>query len=192
MPYSLDSKQSELETRLRQIIHQHTDIMRDLRLVRALSLPDWYIAAGYIRSAVWDKLHGFEPGERHDDIDVIYYDPSDCSEATEKEFEQALKQQTGNPKWSVKNQARMHIRNGDAPYESSADAMSLWPETATGVGVRLDDEDKLHIAAPYGLADLFNIVLRRSSRFEDREYYLQRMRKKQWQLNWPKLQVIED
>lgn len=186
------TKELELEIRLKQIIYRHQGIMRDLRLVRSLGLPDWYIAAGYIRSAVWDELHGFEPRDRHDDIDVIYYDPSDCSEAVEKELEQALKQQTGNPKWSVKNQARMHIRNGDAPYESSADAMSLWPETATGVGVRLNDNDELYISTSYGLADLFNIVLRRSPRYENREYYLQRMRTKQWHLSWPKLRVIED
>lgn len=186
------SEQTILEDRLRQCIERHTGIMRDLRLVRSLALPDWYIAAGYIRSAVWDELHGYEPGDRYDDIDVIYYDPSDCSEEKEKQLEDQLKQQTDNPKWSVKNQARMHIRNGDAPYQSSADAMSLWPETATAIGVRLDDSDELHIAAPYGLTDLFNIVLRRSPRFENRDYYLQRMRTKQWQRHWPKLQVIED
>ncbi|PWV90958.1 hypothetical protein DFQ01_1398 [Paenibacillus cellulosilyticus] len=184
--------ESSLEIRLRQCIECHPGIMRDLRLVQTLGLPDWYIAAGYIRSIVWDELHGYEPGDRHDDIDVIYYEPSDCSEAKEKELEEQLKQKTGNPKWSVKNQARMHIRNGDAPYESAADAMSLWPETATAVGVRLDEADKLHIAAPYGLADLFNVVLRRSPRFENRTYYLQRMRAKQWHQHWPKLQVIED
>jgi uncharacterized protein len=181
-----------LEIQFRQCIERHTGIMRDLRLVQLLGLPDWYIAAGYIRSAVWDELHGFEPGNRHEDIDVIYYDPSDCTEAREKELEQLLKQQTGNPKWSVKNQARMHIRNGDTPYKSSADAISLWPETATAIGVRLDEADELHIAAPYGLADLYDMVLRRSPRFNNREYYLQRMRNKQWQRHWPKLQVIED
>jgi GNAT superfamily N-acetyltransferase len=85
----------------------------------------------------------------------------------------------------------MHIRNGDAPYKSSADAMSLWPETATAIGVRLDEADELHIAAPYGLADLYGIVLRRSPRFNNREYFLQRMRNKQWQRYWPKLQVID-
>ncbi|GMK38114.1 hypothetical protein PCCS19_11680 [Paenibacillus sp. CCS19] len=184
--------ETSFEARLRQIITRHHGIMSDLRLVKALRLPDWYIAAGYIRSCVWDELHGFEPGDRHDDIDVIYYDPSDCSEAREKELELLLKQQTGNSKWSVKNQARMHIRNGDAPYESSADAMSLWPETATAVGVRLDDADELQIAAPYGLADLFHVVLRRSPRFKDHAYYLGRMYKKQWQRQWPKLHVLED
>lgn len=32
----------------------------------------------------------------------------------------------------VKNQARMHLRNGDRPYQSATDAMRYWPETATG------------------------------------------------------------
>ena len=35
--------------------------------------------------------------------------------------------------WSVKNQARMHLRNGDPPYSGATDAMRHWPETATAI-----------------------------------------------------------
>lgn len=66
--------------------------------------------------------------------------------------------------WSVKNQVRMHTRNCDAPYGSGAGALWFWPETATAVAVRLYDERALEIAAPFGLDDLFGLILRPTPR----------------------------
>ena len=47
--------------------------------------------------------------------------------------------------WSVKNQARMHIANNIPPYSSAVDAISKFPETATALGVKLDDENNVEI-----------------------------------------------
>ncbi|WP_251360287.1 nucleotidyltransferase family protein, partial [Staphylococcus aureus] len=41
--------------------------------------------------------------------------------------------------WSVKNQARMHVVNNMPPYSSSVNAISKFPETATALGVTLDE-----------------------------------------------------
>ncbi|PLC63479.1 hypothetical protein B9P82_13400 [Citrobacter sp. L55] len=67
--------------------------------------------------------------------------------------------------WSVKNQARMHQRNGDYPYTSTRNALLHWPETATAIAVRLGKEG-LDITAPYGLSDLFELRLRPTPAFE--------------------------
>ena len=47
--------------------------MRLLQAVRALQLPDCFIAAGFVRNMVWDALHDY-PLTPLNDVDVIYYD----------------------------------------------------------------------------------------------------------------------
>ncbi|SDF57102.1 Nucleotidyltransferase [Paenibacillus sp. cl6col] len=39
--------------------------------------------------------------------------------------------------------------------ESMLDALRRWPETATAIGVRLDEDNQLDFCAAYGLEDLF-------------------------------------
>ena len=68
---------------------------------------------------MWDLLHGLEGTDRHTDIDVVYFDPEDVSVERDIRLEELLRTTTANPKWSVKNQARMHVKNGDEPYNST-------------------------------------------------------------------------
>lgn len=60
----------------------------------------------------------------------------------------------------MRNQARMHARNGDPPTGSTADAMRFWPETATAIAVRRTRDDRCGVSAPFGLADLSALVVR--------------------------------
>jgi hypothetical protein len=178
-----------LDKQLKHYLYEHELLMKDLRLVRELKLPQCYIAAGYIRNYIWDRLHGFEGRETHHDIDVVYYDLNELSEEKEREIENELIQKTGNDKWSVKNQARMHVRNGEVQYQSTLDALSRWPETVTAIGIRIDEENDIVLCCPYGLEDLFNMIVRRSPLFQDREYYLERVRKKEWKRLWPLITI---
>lgn len=59
--------------------------MECLQAVRALNLPDWFIAAGFVRNAIWDHLHSL-PMTPLNDVDVVYFDPDDCSLATEAHY----------------------------------------------------------------------------------------------------------
>jgi len=95
--------------------------------------------------------------------------------------------------WSVKNQARMHLRNGDEPYASTADAMSHWCETATAVAVRLADNGGIEILAPFGLDDLFSLTVRPTPAFTGRKLpiFQERVREKRWLERWPRL-VLAD
>ncbi|WP_127581935.1 nucleotidyltransferase family protein [Paenibacillus koleovorans] len=174
-----------------RFLREDEQLIDDLRMVRELGLPDACVAAGYIRNTVWDRLFGHSRRELHQDIDVVYFDPGDETEARDFALEKRLIARTGNPKWSVKNQARMHIRNREAPYRDTADAMSRWPETVTAIGAYIDDKDELHIVCPHGLTDLFAGVVRRSPFFTDHAYYLKRVRSKRWGELWPSLTILE-
>ncbi|WP_311764850.1 nucleotidyltransferase family protein [Paenibacillus agricola] len=163
--------------------------MQDLSIIRDLNLPDSYIAAGYIRNYIWDVLHDFPERTPLNDIDVVYYNPDELDEENEKTYEQKLKRETGNSLWSVKNQARMHIKNGDQPYHSIEDALSQWPETATAIGVKLENDNRVSVVCPYGLEDIFEFRVKKSPLFKDEGHYRYRVNQKNWKGLWPKLEI---
>lgn len=168
--------------------------MRVLDLVKALALPDCWVAAGFVRSAVWDHMHQRNVGTLPTDIDVIWFDPDRPGKALDAKLEAALRRSDGSLNWSVKNQARMHLHNADQPYRSAMDALTHWPETATAVGVRLGALGEIEVAAPLGLDDLFNLIVRPTAGFRagKRQVYLDRLAAKRWSDTWPGLRILQD
>ena len=162
-----------------------------LRAARSLRLPDWAIGAGFVRSRVWDWLDGDRRATMPSDIDVLYFDPTNLSEAREAEFERRLSSLMPEA-WSVTNQARMHAVNGDGPYRSTEDALRNWLETPTCVAVRLDADDRLRLLAPWGLDDLFAMVVRPTPNGAARpDLYRRRIAGKGWDRIWPQIQVVD-
>lgn len=177
---------------LRTIIAADPVRMRILRQVAALGLADCWVAAGFVRSAVWQHLHRRDRCPLPADIDVIWFDGELASKALDLELEASLRRWDDGINWSVKNQARMHLHNGDRPYASATEAMIHWPETATAVAVRLGANDVIEVAAPFGLDDLFGLIVRPTANFqtEKRQVYLDRLRTKNWRRTWPKLKIL--
>jgi len=165
--------------------------MKQLRAARTLALPDWCIAAGFVRNRVWDHLHGISPPRPPADIDVLYYDASDLSKETEQAFEALLASLLPAP-WQVRNQARMHIWKGLPQHTSTSDSMIYWLETVTAVGVRLEADDRLSVIAPLGTDDLLNLCCR-PTEFgrERRSEYDERIAAKRWRELWPKVQFLD-
>lgn len=164
--------------------------MAVLANARTLALPDWAIGAGFVRNAVWDRLHGFTQPTPLADIDLLYFDPEDLSTGREKAYEVDLTALMPSAPWSVRNQARMHQRNGDAPYRDTVDAMRYWLETVTPVAVRLEADETLTVLAPLGLRDLMNLRVRPTAAGRRRiDEYSQRMKAKAWDTIWPSLRV---
>lgn len=168
-------------------------MMEILEAVKTLDLPDWWVCAGFVRSKVWDELHGFKERTALGDIDVIYFNPMNLEEAAEKMFEEKLISLMPGLPWSVKNQARMHEVNQLPPYTSSVDAISKFPENATALGVKLDEQNELMLAAPCGIVDLLNLQVKPTEHFITNkrlaEIYENRLEKKNWQAKWPKVTV---
>lgn len=167
---------------------------RILGLVRSMGLPDCWIGAGFVRNAVWSHLHGRGAGPLSGDVDVLWFDPARTDPSEDRELEALLRSWDPSIEWSVKNQARMHVRNGDAPYASATEAMRYWTETATAVAVRRDHEDHCDVSAPLGLDDLFGLVLRPAPRFvsNKRQVYEDRVREKGWLAMWPLVRAEAD
>ncbi len=66
-----------------QLIKEDEWMMDILRAVKSLDLPDWWVCAGFVRSKIWDTLHGFKERTPISDIDVIYFDDTNIEELEE-------------------------------------------------------------------------------------------------------------
>lgn len=166
-----------------------------LRAVQTLHLPDWWICAGFVRSKIWDVIHNFSTRTPLPDIDVIYFDSSNTDELEEKNIERELTFLISNIPWSVKNQARMHVLSNAAPYVSSVDGISKFPETVTALGVKLDKKDNVVLTAPWGIADVVNLKVRPTPYYLETDerinIYKNRVTKKGWESIWKKLEIYK-
>jgi hypothetical protein len=174
------------------IIAQDPVGMEQLRAVRSLGLPDWCIAAGFVRNRVWDHLHGISPPRPPADIDVLYYDAADLSRESEQAIEARLGALVPGAPWQARNQARMHVWKGLPQHKSTADAMTYWLETVTAVGVRLEADDTLAVIAPLGTDDLLNLRCRPTDFGRtQRDEYDKRITSKRWRELWPRVRFID-
>jgi uncharacterized protein len=183
--------------RLVEIIAGNRWFQEVLRAVQVVGPANWIVGAGVIRNLVWDHLHGFAEPTPIKDVDVAYFDGGDLSRERDRDLERRLAELKSGVPWEVTNQAGVHLwyerRFGYPirPLQSIEDAVSMWPETATSVGVTLDAAGKLRVVAPLGLDDLLGLVLRRNSRQVTREYFLERLRAKRISQLWPLVRVVD-
>ena len=163
-----------------------------LRAVAALGLPDCWVAAGCLRNPIWDRLHGSIEPTLLNDIDVVVFDPTDCTEARDHALEHQLLTLAPGLPWSLCNQARMHLANGDRPYASTEDALRHWLETVSAVGIRMTESGSLELLAPFGFEDIFALTVRPTPHARDVRptAYRARMIRKNWSALWPRLTVL--
>ena len=72
------------------------------------------------------------------------------------------------------------------PYRSTEHAISTWPTTASSVGVRYEN-DAFVVCAPFGLSDVFAMIVRPNKAIVDRAVY--EAKAARWRVQWPKLTV---
>lgn len=159
---------SDPATRLEAIVRADPDLMTVLEGVRAEGLNDWLIFSGAVYQSVWNHLTGRPAGHGLKDFDVGYFDPDyswDAEDAVIRRvaarFEEPLKSRV-----EVRNQRRVSewfpekFGQPWPPVGATAEALSRFVAPAFAVGVRLEADDRLTVAAPFGLDDMFAMVLR--------------------------------
>jgi uncharacterized protein len=150
------------------IIRADPGLMRLLAVLRELALPQWRLVAGCLYQTVWNVLTGRPRGTGINDYDVIYFDNGDLSwdaeDAVIRRVAVATEGAVGPVE--VRNQARVHLwfeQRFATPYPPLAaadEAIARYASIAHAVGVRLEPEDRLDLVAPFGLADIFAMVIR--------------------------------
>ena len=173
-------------TDIADFIAHNPRMMRCLAVLAAHGPAGAWIGAGFVRNAVWDHLSGKDTEATPlADLDVVFHDPVIATAEQDAAFEAELCTAAPDLPWSVRNQARMHERNGHHPYRDVADALTHWPETATAIAARLGPNG-VEILAPFGVADLIAMILRPTAAFRSRpEIVLARLEAKAWRKRWP-------
>ncbi|MCA9549308.1 MAG: nucleotidyltransferase family protein [Myxococcales bacterium] len=151
-----------------------------LNLVAELELPDAWVGGGFVRNAVWDRLHD-RPMTPLNDIDVVYCDRTRTDASIDENLALELAARSPKRPWSVLNVARKGFKSVEA-------AMRKWPETATAVAVAIQPGNRLALLAPYGVTDLVAMIVRPTSP-EMVELVKARMEKKRWLKLYPNLEL---
>jgi hypothetical protein len=180
---------------LTAIVVQNQPISDVLTRAASLHIDQYYIGAGCITQSVWNYLSGFPLDYGIKDIDFVYYDESDLSEEAENEMIRRLNHEFGDLaiKLDIKNQARVHLWYKNhfgyeiQPYKSLEDAIDTWPTTSSAVGIRKQG-NAWKVYAPFGLDDLFGMVVRANKAQITREIYGQKTTN--WSSKWSKLVII--
>lgn len=169
-----------------QLIQQDELRMTAIEGVRKLGLPQCYLAAGFIRNLVWDHLHEKSVPTALNDVDVIYFNPNESDPNRFSEVEFALMKNMPQLNWQVRNQAIMHLRNGDEPYKNVIEAMSYWPEKETAVAIRAIKPGEFECISAFGFDSLFNCQITHNPK-RKRVIFEDRVKSKGWLKQWPKL-----
>src|ERR1700731_4381664 len=160
----VEASESELPERLTAILRSTPPLMRVLSVARHLCLPDWLVFSGAVYQPVLNHLTSRPLDYGIKDYDLGYFDDSDLSYEAEDAVIRRVKAAFDEPLRStveVRNQARVHLwfeaKFGEAygPLSCTAEALERFASATFAVGVRLEADDRLHIHAPFGLADLF-------------------------------------
>lgn len=175
--------------RIIELIKQDPIRVKALECVAQLELAQCYVAAGFVRNIVWDALHGFDAATPLNDVDVIYFNRDETDPQAYQFYEQKLSQLMPEINWQVRNQAFMHIRNGDLAYSSSLDAMSYWPEKETAIAIRQTAPMSYECIAAFGYESLFDLCVTHNPK-RSRETFENRVHSKGWLDRWPSLRVV--
>ncbi len=159
--------EGERRKALEGIVSSDPDLMRILRAVRDLGLPDCRLVSGAIYQTVWNVLTGRSSGYGIKDYDIIYFDGGDLSwqaeDAVIKRVTDSLPAYDG--RIEVRNQARVHLwfeEKFGTPYGALSctdEALTRYVAKTHAVGVRLEHNNTLDIIAPFGLAAIFGMKI---------------------------------
>lgn len=180
---------------LTEILSKNQKLMELLKILESDELEYYYVTAGCINQTIFNYYHDYDINYGINDFDIVYFD-KDISYEKEDIIIKRLNKKINklNIKTDIKNQARVHLwyyekyKIKRKPYTSVEDAISKFGATITCIGVRLE-QNKLVIYAPYGLNDIFKMVLRPVKIEFTKEYYDERAVR--WMNKWPKLTKID-
>ena len=186
---------SSPEDRLRAIVRTDEDLMAILAIARGLRLPQWRLVAGCLYQTVWNHLTGRPRGTGIKDYDLIYFDGSDGSwQAEDAVIQRGASAFGGRWPVEIRNQARVHLwfqKRFGLPYPrlaSADESLSHYVSIVHAVGVRLEEDGRLDVAAPFGLDDVFGMIIRANpSRIGDRSHHEKAMRAR---MTWPEVTIM--
>jgi len=126
------------------------------------------------------------------DFDIVYFDEDTSYKAEDYFIKKAKTLFKHIPiNVEVKNEARVHLWYEKKfgykvkPYKSTEHAIYTFPTNVSAIGLTLKRDKKVKLYAPYGLSDIFAMVVKPNKILVKKENYEKRVTR--WQKAWPKL-----
>ena len=185
---------------LKEILFKNEKLVETLKVLEEYAkknpkFRNYYVVAGGVNQTVFNYYHGYDINYGIKDFDIVYYDSDESYEAEDiiiKDLESRLSHI--DTSFDIKNQGRVYIwynekygTNRDK-YKSVEDAISSWGATVTCVGVRLENNE-LKVYCPYGLNDIFSMIIRPVKKDFEKESYVKRANI--WKEKWEKLKIVK-
>ena len=189
-----------LETQAARFI---ADVLRNdnnrliLERLPALQLPDAWLVAGCLFQTVWNLHAGRDATAGIKDYDLFYFDGEDLSEQGEAAVGKRLQACFGDLGITVeaKNQARVHTWYRDwfgfsyPELANSRDGIDRFLVPGTCVGLQPAFGGAPVLYAPYGLAELYEGLLRPNPRCDHRPLF--RKKAESYRARWDWLRIVE-
>jgi hypothetical protein len=190
--------EAERARRLIEILRASATLMRVLTLARDLDLPDWRLVSGAVYQPVWNALTGRDPDYGVKDYDLCYFDPDPSWEAEDVVIQSAAAHFPPPlcDLVEVRNQGRVHLwfkgKFGEpyTPLNCTDEMLERFVCPAFALGVRLMPDDRLDLAAPFGLTDLFAMRLRPNPHRQRNSAGFQNV-VKSCRARWPEVVAVE-
>jgi len=181
---------------LQKIIMSNDIIASAIERGKSAELDNYYIGGGCIAQTVWNYLSNNPLSYGIKDIDFVYFDDKKLGIDDENQVVSKVKDLYSDLKIEVdvKNEARVHLWYENhfgyeiKPYSSLEDALNTWPTTATCIGVRKEISGDWKIYAPFGLNDLFGMIVRANKTQITKQIY--EAKAVDWLKKWPDLKVV--
>ncbi len=186
----------EQVTQFKAALRRNHTLADVLARAAAMALPGWYLAAGCLYQTVWNVVTGQPPEAGILDYDLAYFDGSDLSwEAEDMVIRAGQKVFVGLPgPVQIRNQARVHLWYEQKfglpcpPHESTEAAIDTFEATTACLGVHVESGGRWRVYAPFGLSDVFNLVVRPNPVLAPRHVY--QAKTTRWRRQWPGLTVL--
>ena len=159
-----------------------------------LGLRDWWLTSGCIVHTAWNLRSGRPAEEGIKDYDVFYFS-EDASEEAERQVQQDARDLLPDlpAPLEILNQARVHLWYTEtygiaySPLTSASEGILRFPSTTTAVGIRRTGDDFLDVFAPFGLSNVWDMVLKPNRILPISNIYAEKAER--WQKQWPRLIV---
>ena len=187
-----------MRERFIQVIQSNATVAEVLKRMPDLPIADAWLAGGCLFQTVWNVLRGDLPSRGIRDYDVFYFDATDIS----KEAEQRINRQADSLFSSLgceiemRNQARVHLWyeeefcvSGYSKLGCSTDGIDRFLAVCCMVAVRPARGGGIDLYAPFGVDDVFGLIMRPNPAFPKLPRDRYELKAKRWQELWPELRV---
>ena len=191
---SQDSPQERLAAKIASLALMNRTNAAILERTPELGLRDWWLVSGSIFQTVWNLKSGRSLDKGIKDYDLFYFSEDLSAEAEEGVIAAAAELFIDlKANIEVRNQARVHLWYPEEiglpypPLTTAAEGILRFPCSPQAIGLKRSGEEFLDVYAPFGLGDVWDMIVRPNRSMPLMAVYDQKCAR--WQGEWPQIQV---